>query len=94
MATTQSFCADEWGRLGLPNECDGGKVIENRIIGKSRWSTQHVVVFRLDDQPTDHAWEVHYSRGATECQDEPEPDEYIATLVRAVEKTVTVYEPA
>jgi hypothetical protein len=93
MSTTQMFLAEEWERLGLPDECECGTVIQNRIVGKSRWSTQHVVVFRLDDQPIGYAWQVHYSRAATESQFEEVPDEYMATLVHAVEKVVTVYEP-
>lgn len=93
MATTQSFCAEEWERLGLPHECECGKVIENKIVGRSRWSIQHEVTFRLDDQQAGEAWRAYYSSPATESQYEPEPEEYIATLVRAVEKVVTVYEP-
>jgi hypothetical protein len=93
MATTQSFCAEEWERLGLPHECEGGQVLEDVIVDHTRWSVLHRLTFRLDDQPIGEAWRVRYSVPATESQDEPEPDEYIATLVRAVEKTVTVYEP-
>ena len=94
MHTTQDFSLDEWERLGLPSECEGGKVIENRITGKSRWHTRHTVVFHLDDQPHGYAWEVRYKLPATECQEgqDDDPASYKAHLVMATEKTVTVYE--
>jgi hypothetical protein len=103
---TREFLKDE---LGLPcspgtyNATKEGEVSfvvhENEIVDHSRWSVHRRLVFSLTSGPDANkpgeAWEVAYSVGATESQDE-RPWEYEneveATLVRLVEKTVKVWE--
>lgn len=82
--------------LDLPWKRNGGAVVSDRIVGTRRWSVDHEIVFRVPGQPEGEAWLTTYSVGATESQDEG-PWEYEneveCTLVRQVEKTVTVWEP-
>lgn len=83
--------------LGLPGGRNKGAcvVVSDEIDDTTRWSVLHTLIFRLPDQPENEAWEVSYSVGATEQQDES-PWEYeeqvTATLVRQVEKVVKVWE--
>jgi hypothetical protein len=87
------FTSKELLDLGLPYECEGGAILENQITGKSRWSIVYRVTFRM---PDGQMWQARYSVGATESQSE-EPweyqDEVECSLVHAVQKTVTVWEP-
>ncbi len=101
--TTRTFTRDELvGEYDLPRRsgtapAGGCTVISDEIDDTTRWSVLHTLTFRLADQPECAAWSVGYSVGATEQQDESpwehEP-EVTATLMRAVAKTVTVWEPA
>lgn len=54
---------------------DGGNdsaiVIEDKIVGQRRWSTDHRLVFKFEDK----FYKTTYSCGSTECQDES-PYEY------------------
>lgn len=79
----------------LDGETEALEVVTDTITGKSRWSIHHALVFR--EKATGRCFRVGYSEGATEQQDESpfehEADEIKAVEVRAVEKTVTVYEP-
>ena len=81
--------------LGLPGGHGTAKIVEDNIIGHSRWSVDHSLVFQEPGQAEDQAWVTTYSRGATESQEEGpwENEEQVeCTLVRRVEKTVTVWE--
>jgi hypothetical protein len=85
---------------GLPYEdeaAEGVEVISDRVIGTRRWSIDHELIFRVPEQPKGQAWMTTYSVGATESQDES-PWQYEnrieVTLVREVEKTIKVWEPA
>lgn len=83
--------------MGLPGEApEGGEIISDRIIGHSRWSVVHEIIWRFAETPPGEAWRATYSRGATETQDERpwEHEKTVeATLVREVERTVKVWEP-
>jgi len=70
--------------------------IEDNIVDTTRWSVCHDLIFKsLDDGLY---YQVDYSVGATECQDErafeDEGDLISCTQVIPVPKTITVYEPA
>jgi hypothetical protein len=96
MATTKRFAKTYLVELGLPWDCEGGEVIEDKIEDQRRWSTDHGLIFRLPGQAEGEAWETGYSVGSTECQEERPwdgQDEVECTLVHAVQKTVTVWEP-
>lgn len=71
---------------------DPDTTVLDEIVGKSRWSIEHRRVFRHEGK----FYETHYSRGATESQDERayehDDDEIECPEVFAREKTVTVYE--
>lgn len=72
--------------LGLPE-----RAIKDSIVGTSRWSVQHEIVFMHDGK----FWSTEYQCGATEQQDESpwEHDELIECVeVELVEKTVKVWE--
>ena len=69
-----------------------GKIIQNKIIDTGRWSIYYDLTFKLDDK----YYNIGYSEGATEQQDESpwEGQEKVdCTEVEPVEKTVTVFEP-
>lgn len=68
--------------------------ISDEIVGKSRWSVEHEVIFKAPDDGK--FYRANYSRGATEEQSEsPWQDEPTveATEVHQVEKIVKVWEP-
>ena len=75
---------------------EDGKIVSREIVDTSRWSIHYSLIFWLTGMPEGQAWMVGYSRGATECQEEPPweyEEEVEATLVHKVEKVVTVWEP-
>lgn len=81
--------ADEWP---IPDE-QLADIVVDEITDTSRWSTHHRVVFKLGGK----YYESHYSRGATEMQDES-PYEYDGEWIKVTEVapvpvTVTKYEP-
>lgn len=91
----KTFTREELLDLGLPGECDGGKIISDTITGQRRWSTTHELIFQLKGQAEDEAWATSYSVGSTERQDErpwEDEEEVTCSLVRRTEKTVTVWE--
>lgn len=91
----KTFTRKELLDLGLPDECDGGKIISDTITGQRRWSTTHRLIFQLKGQAEDEAWATLYNVGSTESQDESPwawEDEVACSLVRRKEKTVTVWE--
>ncbi len=92
----RTFTKQELNDLDLPGCCVGGKIIEDIIVDKSRWSIHHRLIFRLNDQVEGEAYQVFYSVGATESQDE-RPWEYEksvdAAVVRQVERVVKAWEP-
>jgi hypothetical protein len=68
------------------------KIIEDKMVDKSRWSIQYrLVVQRLADGKF---FADYYQRGATEYQDQQpwEFDKPNFTEVFPVEKTITVYK--
>lgn len=71
---------------------DGTSTVYDKIVDTSRWSVLYERVFKHDGK----FYMTEYSVGATESQDESPyeyaPDEIECDEVRAVEKTVTVYE--
>lgn len=93
----KKFTSEELKDAGLPYEApEGGEIISREITDTSRWSIHYSLIFRFADMAPGEAWEVSYSKGATETQDE-RPWEYEreveATLVHQVEKVVKVWEP-
>lgn len=80
---------------GLPYEDwaeHGVEIIEDEVIGNSRWSIHHKLIFRWIDGKT---YLTTYSVGATEMQDES-PWECINEVecieVHKVPKTIEVWE--
>jgi hypothetical protein len=88
---SREYLVDE---LGLPDYLnDGGAItLSDKIVGKTRWSDVHELIFRLPDQNDGTAWKVKYRYPATEAYSE-EPwdcEKFIeATLVHQVEKETT-----
>lgn len=92
----KTFKKEELETLGLPYDCDRGKVVSDTIVGRSRWSIIHKIVFQLHGQRPEAAWSTTYQHGSTEQQDEAPwqyDTEIVCTLVHEVEKTVKVWEP-
>jgi hypothetical protein len=79
----------------LDGETEALKPVKDKVVGNSRWSIQHSLVFQ--DKTSGRFYEVEYSVGATEQQDEGpfeyEGDDIEVTEVRPQQRTVTVYEP-
>lgn len=71
---------------------DDTKIIEDTVVGNSRWSIQHELIFEHEGQ----TYRTYYQVGATEYQDEG-PWEFTPEVqceeVKRVPKTVMVYEP-
>jgi hypothetical protein len=67
-------------------------IVEEKIVGKSRWSVRKSRVFRHEGK----LYRTEFSEGATEYQDvrpyEYEPDMIECPEVFPVEKTIIVYE--
>lgn len=91
---TKTFPKSELKDLVDGSATDGLTKVSDTITGKSRWSVDYVLVFR--ENATGKHYEVAYSMGATESQDESpfeyEPDDVECHEVAPVEKTVIVYE--
>ncbi len=81
-----SLSVEKLRELGLPYEA-----IHDEIIGTSRWSIQHKIIFEFHGK----YYETEYQVGATEVQDE-RPWEYDKDVdcyeVELVEKLVKVWE--
>lgn len=80
---------------GLPHNIDKeGEIIEDTIVETSRWSEIHSLIFKAPDDGK--FYEVSYSQGLTEYQDES-PWEYDSevqgTEVEPREVTVVKYLP-
>lgn len=68
------------------------EALEDRIIGNSRWSIAHEIIFKLNDK----FYRTTYSVGATEQQEERPweyQDEVECQEVQQVDKVVKVWEP-
>jgi hypothetical protein len=92
----KTFSTSDLEAMGLPEACEGGAIVSDKLADNNRWSIRHELIFRLPSQPDDEAWLTHYSVGATEQQDErpwEDEDEVDAVLVREVAKLVKVWEP-
>lgn len=87
--TTESWSefGDEWKGIKI-------KLVQDELVDTSRWSHIHERIYQnLEDGKF---YSTSYSTGATECQDET-PYEYDGDViefieVKAVEKTITVFE--
>ncbi len=70
---------------------EGGETVQDREIGRGRWSVHHERVFQHEGR----FYRTRYSVGATENQDERpyeyEPDEIECVEVFPTPKTITVY---
>lgn len=73
-------------------DVDGMEIVEDKIVDTSRWSVHHELIFKSGVV----FYSVNYTVGATEMQMESpfdDEDEYVECQeVRAVEKTIMVYE--
>jgi hypothetical protein len=68
-----------------------GKLIENRIVGTSRWSNTYEAIIEYQGK----TYRTHYRVGATEIQEEgPWEDEDVAELVEVhqIPKTIMSWE--
>lgn len=78
----------------LYEECDDYVIVLNELKDKARWSLTYRFVFK--GVLSGKCYETHYSRAATEQQDE-KPWEYEKEVtcieVEPYEKTVTDYQP-
>lgn len=62
--------------------------VENHVIGNSRWSVDHEIIFQDKDGKF---YQTCYSVGATECQEEgPWDDEPVVQCVQVEQKEVLV----
>ena len=91
---TAAFKKEDLINLVDEGGCEGLVRVESRILSIARWSINHRMVFK--DKASGRFYEAHYSRGATESQDES-PFEHDDDLVECeevhpVEKVVIVYE--
>ena len=69
------------------------EIIDDHIIGKSRWANQHSVVVRA---PKGGLMRTTYFEGSTESQEEQpfqDCEDVDWVIVKEVNKTVTLYEP-
>lgn len=82
----KALLRNEWD---LPYGADGVEVISDDISDTSRWSEHHTLIFRAPDDGK--VYEVWYSKGLTEYQDES-PWEYDSEVegTEMVKKTVTI----
>ena len=89
-----TFKRDELKEV-LDGDTETLEKVSDTLTGKNRWSLLHSLVFR--EKTTGRFFQVGYSEGATEQQDESpfehEADDVEVVEVRPVERTVTVYEP-
>jgi|JI9StandDraft_1071089.scaffolds.fasta_scaffold00275_52 hypothetical protein len=69
---------------------EGHTIVRNQIVGRSRWSTQHELIF-LD--PDLRHWRIPFTDGATEMQyqDPFEYDECVAELVEPYSKSTVEF---
>lgn len=78
----------------LDDCCETLEKVSDRIVDTGRWSIHSNLIFK--DKASGKFYEVRYSVGATESQDEApfeyEEDDVKCYEVRPVEKTVIVYE--
>lgn len=87
--TTESWSefGDEWKGIKI-------KLVQDELVDTSRWSHIHERIYQnIEDGKF---YSTSYSTGATECQNE-RPYEYDGDMidfieVKAIEKTITVFE--
>lgn len=92
-----TFKRDDLLDMGLPHHApEGGRIISDEVIETTRWSIVYALIVHFPDQAEDEAWEMVYSVGATECQDESpwqDEEEVEATLVKEREVLVKKWLP-
>ncbi|UVN13499.1 hypothetical protein FBPa8_0035 [Pseudomonas phage vB_PaeP_FBPa8] len=69
------------------------KYVEDKLVGKTRWSDVHEAVFQ--DLDSGIFYKTSYSVGSTECQDEQPfefENEVEFTEVEPVEKVIIIYK--
>lgn len=87
--TKRSFTEDDL-RLAVFGDLDGFSVVKDDITDTGRWDVHHTAILKED--ATGKLYRVHYSRGATEMQDEgPQFHTNEVAEVEAFETTVTDY---
>lgn len=76
--------------LDISDSDDYAPVTDQRIEEQSRWNTYYSRVYRRESDGT--FWELRWSRGSTEYQDDGIEDR-VLTQVERVQKWVDTYEP-
>lgn len=78
--------------LAYDDETDNYTVVQNDIVGTSRWSTEHTLVIKSKE--TGKFYTSYYRQGATEMQEESpfENDGEMITFHEVVPEEVTVIE--
>lgn len=75
-------------------DATGYAVVQETLVGSSRWSLLYDLIFTAPDQEPGTAWRARYSCGATESQDET-PFQHKTTveaeLVRCKKKELLVW---
>lgn len=78
----------------LMGDLEGWVVVEDEIVGQSRWETQHKVI--VNNFVEDKFYYIEYSRGSTEMQDNGcfnDCDTVELTEVEPFETVKIVYRP-
>lgn len=77
----------------LWEDAEGTEILLDEQVDTSRWSSHHRLVFSFEGR----FWEVDYSQGLSETQDERpfeySPDQVEAQEVELYQKIVTDYRP-
>lgn len=82
-------------REDLPEEeAAKSEIVRNKLVDTDRWSIMYDLIFKYEDK----YYQVGYSKGATELQDNEQPFEYEAdeiscTEVEPVKVSVIKYTP-
>lgn len=70
------------------NDNEDYKEVEVSIIGQGRWNTQFKGIYK--HIPTDKHFQIYFSKGSTECQDEELFYDYIVEAIEVEKKQVMI----
>lgn len=90
---TLTMSAEDASML-LMGDLEGWVIVEDEIVGQSRWETQHEVI--VNNFVEDKFYSISYSRGSTEMQDNGYFGDYGTvklTEVEPYESIKIVYKP-
>lgn len=90
----KSFTKEDLKELAAGNPVEGLEVVSDTLTGRTRWSVIYTLVFR--DLTDNKYYQINYSTGATELQDERPFDNDQNTIqchrVQPMQELVTVYK--